>query len=111
VDRRRRRGAGRPGPVARVDIANLSLIPGAAAAIAPVGIDRAAQLYNMTALLGLLAAVTFLIVRRGGISRRAGIGLLVFYGAHLAGARDAIGGRPAIARRGFRRALRCRPVV
>ena len=73
------------GNILGASIANLSLIPGAAAAIAPVGIDRAAQLYNMTALLGLLAAVTFLIVRRGGISRRAGIGLVVFYGAYLVG--------------------------
>jgi len=56
-----------------------------AASIAPVGIDRAEQLFNMAALLAVMAVVALLIVRRGRISRRAGTGLLVFYAMYLAG--------------------------
>jgi cation:H+ antiporter len=62
------------GNVLGANVANLSLVPGAAASIAPVGIDRAEQLFNMTALLTVMAVVALLIVRQGRISRRAGIG-------------------------------------
>jgi cation:H+ antiporter len=73
------------GNVLGANVANLSLVPGAAASIAPAGIDRAEQLFNMTALLAVMAVVAFLILRRGRISRRAGAGLLVFYALYLAG--------------------------
>jgi cation:H+ antiporter len=73
------------GNVLGANVANLSLVPGAAAAIAPAGIGRAEQLFNMTALLVVLAVVALLIVRRGRISRRAGAGLLVLYAGYLAG--------------------------
>lgn len=73
------------GNVLGANVANLSLVPGAAASIAPIGIDRAEQLFNMAALLGVMAVVALLIVRRGRISRRAGAGLLVFYAMYLAG--------------------------
>jgi cation:H+ antiporter len=73
------------GNVLGANVANLSLVPGAAAVIAPAGIGRAEQLFNMAALLVVLAVVALLIVRRGRISRRAGAGLLVLYAGYLAG--------------------------
>jgi cation:H+ antiporter len=73
------------GNILGANVANLTLIPGAATALASVGVDRAEQLFNTTAMLGAMAWVALLIVRRGGISRRAGTGLLAFYAVYLAG--------------------------
>jgi cation:H+ antiporter len=71
------------GNVLGANVANLSLIPGAAASITPAGLQRPDQVFNMTAMLGVMTVVAFLIIRRGRISRRAGTGLLVFYTAYL----------------------------
>ena len=71
------------GNVLGANVANLSLISGAAASITPAGLQRPDQLFNMTAMLGVMTMVAFLIIRRGRISRRAGTGLLVFYTAYL----------------------------
>jgi cation:H+ antiporter len=71
------------GNVLGANVANLSLIPGAAASITPAGLQRPDQLFNMTAMLGVMMVVAFLIIRCGRISRRAGTGLLAFYMVYL----------------------------
>jgi cation:H+ antiporter len=73
------------GNVVGANIANLSLIVGTAAAISPVSIERPEQLFNVPAMVGAMAVVATMLLRRGRISRRAGIGLLAFYGVYLAG--------------------------
>jgi cation:H+ antiporter len=73
------------GNVLGANILNLSLIPGAAAAIAPVGLDRLGQGLSFPALLLVMGVLAWAILGRGRLSRRLGLLLLAAYAAYLVG--------------------------
>lgn len=73
------------GNVLGANIANVSLVVGAAALFQPVTMSRAAQLYNFPALLLLLLLLVGMLASHSRITRREGAGLLAFYGAYIVG--------------------------
>jgi len=72
------------GNVLGANIANLSLIVGAAAVIESVRLDRWTQALNFTALIGMMAWLGWLLWKRGGVIRLQGVGLIVAYLTYLA---------------------------
>jgi cation:H+ antiporter len=72
------------GNVLGANIANLSIIVGAAALLKEVPLDRTTQLFNFPSLLVVIVVLGILIHQFGGISRRGGILLLALYGTYLA---------------------------
>ncbi len=72
------------GNVLGANIANLSLIIGAAALIQAVGLDRLTQVFNFPAMLAMMALLGWLLWTDGRLSRREGALLLGCYGTYLA---------------------------
>ncbi len=72
------------GNVLGANIANLSLIVGAAAVIQSVGMDRLTQLFNLPAMLAMMALLFWMLWTDHRVSRREGAVLLAVYGAYLA---------------------------
>lgn len=72
------------GNVLGANIANLSLIVGAAAVIQSVGMDRVTQLFNFPAMLAMMALLGWILWTDRRVSRREGAVLLAVYGAYLA---------------------------
>lgn len=71
------------GNVLGANIANLSLIVGAAAILQTVGLDRLTQLFHFPAMLGLMALLGGMLWYGGRVSRRGGATLLAYYGGYL----------------------------
>lgn len=72
------------GNVLGANIANLSLIVGAAAVIHDVGMDRLTQRFNFPAMLAVMAMLLWMMRTDRRITRREGAALLAIYGAYLA---------------------------
>jgi cation:H+ antiporter len=72
------------GNVLGANIANLSLIVGAAAVIQSVGLDRLTQLFNFPALLAVMALLCWMLWSDRRVTRREGVTLLAVYGVYLA---------------------------
>lgn len=72
------------GNVLGANIANLSMIVGAAAVFSEVSIDRTAQWSNFGPMLVLFAVLARMLTTRGRLSRREGMVLLGLYAAYLA---------------------------
>lgn len=73
------------GNVLGANIANLSLIVGAAAVIQEVGMDRLTQVFNFPALLAVMALLFWMLRTKTRVGRRAGMALLGVYAAYLVG--------------------------
>jgi cation:H+ antiporter len=67
------------------NIANLTLIAGSAAAIHEVGMSRATQVYNCSAMLGAMGLVVALALSGRRVTPREGWTLLGAYGLYLLG--------------------------
>ena len=65
------------------NIANLTLVVGAAATIHDVGMSRVTQLFNFPALLTIMAVLCWMLIREPRLTRREGKVLLASYGAYL----------------------------
>lgn len=72
------------GNVLGANIANLSLIVGAAAVIHDVGLDRLTQVFNFPAMLAVMALLGWILWTDRRVTRREGVILLAVYGAYLA---------------------------
>lgn len=72
------------GNVLGANIANLSLIVGAAAALSPVVLDRWTQALNFPPLLGAMAGLYWLLWRRHGVTQLQGLALVGAYLGYLA---------------------------
>lgn len=72
------------GNVLGANIANLSLIVGAAAVIQSVGMDRLTQLFNFPAMLGIMALFLWMLWTGRRVTRREGATLLAVYGGYIA---------------------------
>ncbi len=72
------------GNVLGANIANLSLIVGAAAVIQNVRLDRLTQLFNFPAMLAMMALLCWMLWTDRHVTRREGGILLAVYGAYLA---------------------------
>lgn len=72
------------GNVLGANIANLTLIVGAAAIIQTVQLDRLTQLFNFPALLAVMALLIVMLWTGRRVTRREGIVLLAVYGVYLA---------------------------
>lgn len=72
------------GNVLGANIANLSLIVGAAALIQNVGLDRLTQLFNFPAMLAVMGLLCWMLWTDRRVTRREGAILLAVYGAYLA---------------------------
>ncbi|MBM3879109.1 MAG: calcium/sodium antiporter [Verrucomicrobia bacterium] len=74
------------GNILGANIANLSMVVGAAALLHPVVLDRPTQVFSFPMMvLGMLLLLWMLLTDRR-ITRREGLGLLAFYGVYLVGA-------------------------
>lgn len=73
------------GNVLGANIANLSLIVGAAAVIQEVGMDRLTQVFNFPALLAVMALLFWMLRTKTQVGRREGMALLGVYAAYLFG--------------------------
>lgn len=71
------------GNVLGANIANLSLIVGAAAVIQSVGMDRLTQLFNFPAMLAVMALLFWMLWTDRRVSRREGVVLLAVYAAYI----------------------------
>lgn len=71
------------GNVLGANIANLTLIVGAAAIIQTVGLDRFTQLFNFPALLVIMAILVVMLWTGRRVTRREGVVLLVVYGVYI----------------------------
>lgn len=72
------------GNVLGANIANLTLIVGAAALIQSVGMDRLTQLFNFPAMLGIMSLLFCMLLTDRRVTRREGALLLTVYVAYLA---------------------------
>lgn len=72
------------GNVLGANIANLSLIVGAAAMIQSVGMDRMTQRFNFPAMLGVMVLLCWMLRTDRRVTRREGFTLLAAYGGYLA---------------------------
>lgn len=72
------------GNVLGANIANLTLIVGAAAVIQTVGLDRTTQLFNFPALLAVMILLVVMLWTGRRVTRREGVVLLTVYGLYLA---------------------------
>ena len=66
------------------NIANLTLVVGAAAAIHDIGMSRVTQLFNFPALLFLMGLLCWMLVKEPRLTRLEGKVLLACYAAYLA---------------------------
>jgi cation:H+ antiporter len=73
------------GNVLGANIANLTLVVGLAAFVQEVPVSRVTQLFSFPAMVALMVLVCSMVACGRGITRRAGAGLLVFYGLYLTG--------------------------
>jgi cation:H+ antiporter len=73
------------GNVLGANIANLTLIAGAAAVLSDVTMSRATQLFNFPAMLLIFALLLWMLLTGRRITRKEGVALLVFYNLYLAG--------------------------
>lgn len=71
------------GNVLGANIANLTLIVGAAAVIQTVGMDRLTQLFNFPALLVIMAVLVLMLWTGRRVTRREGVVLLGIYALYL----------------------------
>ena len=71
------------GNVLGANIANLTLIVGAAAALSEVRMSRVTQLFNFTALLLIFGLLLWMLLSDRRVTRREGAGLLTAYGIYL----------------------------
>jgi cation:H+ antiporter len=71
------------GNVLGANIANLTLIVGAAAVIQTVGMDRFTQLFNFPALLVIMAILVVMLWTGRRVTRREGVVLLAVYGLYI----------------------------
>jgi cation:H+ antiporter len=71
------------GNVLGANIANLTLIVGAAAGIQAVGLDRTTQLFNFPALLAVMILLVVMLWTGRRVTRREGVVLLTVYGLYL----------------------------
>lgn len=71
------------GNVMGANIANLTLVVGAAAAIQCVSMDRLTQLFNFPAMLALTALLAWMILTYGRVSPREGKVLLALYAVYI----------------------------
>jgi cation:H+ antiporter len=71
------------GNIVGANIANLSLIVGAAAAIAPVTVDKVTQRFDFPAMLVLMAALGWSLWTRSRLSRLEGGVLLLTYAGYI----------------------------
>ncbi|MGH7969710.1 MAG: sodium:calcium antiporter, partial [Limisphaerales bacterium] len=72
------------GNVLGANIANLTIVVGAAAALQEVRFDRATQLFNFPALLVSMVLFLYVILTENRVTRRQGFLLLAAYAAYLA---------------------------
>jgi cation:H+ antiporter len=72
------------GNVLGANIANLTLVVGAAAVINDVRMDRATQVFNFPAMLGLMLLLVWMLRTDKSLSRREGVALLAVYAIYLA---------------------------
>jgi cation:H+ antiporter len=72
------------GNVLGANIANLSLVVGAAATIQDATMDRLTQAFNFPAMLVAMLTLLLMLFTGGRVSRREGAILLVLYGSYLA---------------------------
>jgi cation:H+ antiporter len=72
------------GNVLGANIANLTLIVGAASVIHSVRLDRLTQLFNFPAMLAFMALLLWMLLTDHRVTRREGAVLLAAYGAYLA---------------------------
>jgi cation:H+ antiporter len=72
------------GNVLGANIANLTLIVGAAATISPVSLGRATQLFNFPAMLAVASVLLWMLFTDRRVTRREGAVLLCLYGCYLA---------------------------
>jgi cation:H+ antiporter len=72
------------GNVLGANIANLTLIVGAAAVLHDVTMDRLTQVFNIPAMLLVMGLLLWMLLTDRRLSRREGVVLLVTYGLYLA---------------------------
>ncbi len=72
------------GNVLGANIANLTLVIGAAAMIQTVHMDRLTQIFNFPAMLAVMLLALWVLLTDRRITRREGALLLAAYGAYLA---------------------------
>jgi cation:H+ antiporter len=73
------------GNVLGANIANLTLIVGAAAVLQEVTMSRSTQAFNFPALLIVMALLLWILLTDRRVTRREGVWLLTVYGLYLAG--------------------------
>lgn len=73
------------GNILGANIANMTFIVGSAAAIKPVTMSRATQVFNFPALLLLMLTLLWMLMTRHRVTRAEGIGLLCFYALYVVG--------------------------
>jgi cation:H+ antiporter len=71
------------GNVLGANIANLTLIVGAAATLHDVKMDRLTQLFNVPAMLLVMGLLLWMLLTDRRVTRREGAALLVTYGLYL----------------------------
>ncbi len=71
------------GNVLGANIANLTLIVGAAAVLSEVRFSRATQLFNFPALLAICGLLLWMLLTDRRLTRREGVGLLAAYALYL----------------------------
>jgi len=72
------------GNILGANIANLTIVVGAAAALQEVRIDRATRLFNFPALLVSMVLFLYVVLTENRVTRRQGFVLLAAYGTYLA---------------------------
>jgi cation:H+ antiporter len=72
------------GNVLGANIANLTLVVGAAAVIHDVRMDRLTQLFNFPAMIGMMLLLVWMLRTDKRLSRRKGVALLAVYAIYLA---------------------------
>jgi cation:H+ antiporter len=71
------------GNVLGANIANLTLIVGAAAIVQDVSMDRQTQVFNFAAMLIVMGLLLWMLLTDRRVTRREGAGLLVTYAAYI----------------------------
>ena len=71
------------GNIIGANIANLSLVIGAAAVLTPVAMTRLTQLFDFPAMLALMGLLVWTLWTHHRLTRREGVVLLVSYAAYI----------------------------
>jgi cation:H+ antiporter len=71
------------GNVLGANIANLTLVVGAAAVLHDVKMDRLTQLFNFPAMLLVMGLLLWMLLTNRRVTRREGVALLVTYGVYI----------------------------